>query len=61
MMWIRGSRHDYDRWAQNGAKGWSYSEVLPYFIRMEDSTSVTQDEGNFQKIIKIGPCGPELI
>src|SRR5262249_37571079 len=26
---------DYDRWAQNGCRGWSYAEVLPYFKRCE--------------------------
>ena len=31
-MWVRGSRRDYDRWAANGAEGWSYAEVLPYFV-----------------------------
>ena len=27
--------HDYDRWAQKGARGWSYADVLPYFKRVE--------------------------
>src|ERR1041384_7250502 len=27
----RGDRGDYDRWAQKGARGWSYSDVVPYF------------------------------
>lgn len=31
MIYIRGSRHDYDDWAKAGATGWSYDEVLPYF------------------------------
>ena len=35
MIYIRGSRADYDGWAAGGAKGWSYDEVLPYFIRAE--------------------------
>lgn len=36
MQYLRGSRHDYDSWAANGAHGWSYREVLPYFIKAED-------------------------
>ena len=33
MIYIRGNPADYDRWADNGLKGWSYAEVLPYFKR----------------------------
>ena len=35
MAYTRGDRGDYDRWAREGAKGWSYAEVLPYFKRGE--------------------------
>ena len=35
MAYVRGHRGDYDRWAANGATGWSYADVLPYFRRME--------------------------
>ncbi len=34
-VYVRGSRHDYDRWAQMGCRGWSYEDVLPYFKRSE--------------------------
>ncbi|MFF4378310.1 GMC family oxidoreductase [Kitasatospora sp. NPDC001547] len=37
MIYIRGSRADYDGWAAAGATGWSYDEVLPYFKRAEDN------------------------
>lgn len=33
---IRGCPDDYDEWARQGAKGWSYAEVLPSFTRLED-------------------------
>jgi choline dehydrogenase-like flavoprotein len=33
--YTRGDRGDYDRWAQKGARGWSYDDVLPYFKRSE--------------------------
>ncbi|XP_033740721.1 glucose dehydrogenase [FAD, quinone]-like isoform X2 [Pecten maximus] len=36
LVYIRGSRHDYDTWAANGCEGWSYDEVLPYFLKTED-------------------------
>lgn len=35
MAYTRGNAGDYDRWAQNGASGWSYADVLPYFKRCE--------------------------
>ena len=35
MTYTRGDRGDYDRWAKNGATGWSYADVLPYFKRTE--------------------------
>lgn len=35
MIYIRGDRHDYDGWAARGCPGWSFDDVLPYFIRAE--------------------------
>jgi choline dehydrogenase-like flavoprotein len=35
MAYVRGHRGDYDRWANDGARGWSYAEILPYFKRCE--------------------------
>ena len=37
MIYVRGNHRDFDRWAhEEGASGWSYEEVLPYFKRSED-------------------------
>ncbi len=35
MACTRGDRGDYERWARLGAAGWSYADVLPYFMRSE--------------------------
>ncbi|MGE3992239.1 GMC family oxidoreductase [Pseudorhodoplanes sp.] len=35
MAYVRGHRGDFDRWADNGARGWSYGDVLPYFKKQE--------------------------
>jgi len=37
MIYMRGHSGDYDGWAQMGARGWSYADVLPYFRKMETS------------------------
>jgi choline dehydrogenase len=35
MVYIRGHRDDYDGWAREGAPGWGYDDVLPYFKKAE--------------------------
>ncbi len=35
MICARGHRRDFDLWRQQGLKGWSYADVLPYFKRLE--------------------------
>ena len=35
MAYVRGNAADYDEWSSLGNKGWSYNEVLPYFIKSE--------------------------
>ncbi|WP_054308899.1 choline dehydrogenase [Mesorhizobium sp. 1M-11] len=37
MVYVRGHARDFDHWSEQGATGWSYADVLPYFKRMEDS------------------------
>jgi len=36
MISMRGQAADYDHWRQLGLTGWSYSDVLPVFKRLED-------------------------
>ena len=40
MVYVRGNAQDFDGWAEQGAKGWDYARVLPYFRRAE-----TREEG----------------
>ena len=35
MVYVRGHARDFDHWAETGADGWAFADVLPYFKRME--------------------------
>lgn len=37
MLYIRGNKRDYNRWAEVGAEGWSWADVFPYFLKSEDN------------------------
>lgn len=49
-LYVRGQGADYDQWAQLGCRGWSYDDVLPYFMRAE-----TRPEGNPSQRGNSGP------
>ncbi|WP_417271308.1 choline dehydrogenase [Celeribacter sp.] len=36
MVYVRGHARDFDTWAEMGAQGWAYADVLPYYKRMEN-------------------------
>src|SRR4051794_17962420 len=47
MMYVRGNPGDFDAWADGGATGWSYADVLPYFKKsegLEPSEDIVIDE-----------------
>ena len=54
MAYTRGHPGDFDRWAQKGALGWSFAEVLPYFKRCE-----SWEEGEDELRGGTGPLGTE--
>lgn len=48
MIYIRGNPKDYNEWAEKGNYGWSYEEVLPYFLKSENNKD---SEVNLTKLI----------
>jgi choline dehydrogenase len=44
LIVIRGQAEDYQHWAQLGNQGWSWHEVLPYFIKIESNADLTGDQ-----------------
>ncbi|WP_200834971.1 choline dehydrogenase [Phyllobacterium salinisoli] len=45
MVYVRGHARDFDHWAESGARGWAYADVLPYFKRMENSHFQVNERG----------------
>ncbi|HVJ53299.1 MAG TPA: GMC family oxidoreductase N-terminal domain-containing protein [Aliidongia sp.] len=50
MIYIRGNPADFDGWAEDGALGWSYRDLLPYFIKAEGN-----ERGEAQLHGRLGP------
>ncbi|MBV9842612.1 MAG: GMC family oxidoreductase N-terminal domain-containing protein [Sphingomonadaceae bacterium] len=51
MVYIRGQRGDYDQWVAAGARGWSFDEVLPYFLKSERfEGEPSQSHGRFGQL-----------
>jgi choline dehydrogenase len=52
LVYVRGNPHDFDRWEEEGAAGWGYAAVLPYFrraeTRAEGGDHYRGDEGKLQ-------------
>ncbi len=46
MVFVRGQAADYDGWAAEGADGWSFADVAPYFRRIENTTMPGPERGH---------------
>lgn len=53
MMHVRGHPSDFDNWAYQGAAGWSYNDLLPYFTKLEAQEDVTGPH--------TGTQGPQIV
>lgn len=50
MVYVRGNKNDFDQWAENGATGWNYDDVLPYFKKSEDNRIPEINKNGFHGI-----------
>ncbi|XP_055591501.1 glucose dehydrogenase [FAD, quinone]-like [Uranotaenia lowii] len=47
MLYVRGNRRDFDYWNSTGNPGWSYDEVLPYFLKSENANVKDFDDNGY--------------
>ena len=50
MIYMRGNPHDFDEWALQGNKGWSFKDCLPYFNKAD--TMMAGEEARHETILK---------
>jgi len=65
MAYVRGHPGDFDAWAADGAQGWSYNEVLPYFKKSEglvasDDIPIDESAHNTNGPLGVSVRGPVL-
>jgi choline dehydrogenase-like flavoprotein len=59
-MWaLRGMAADYDAWAKAGATGWSWSDVLPYFKKLERDVDYPNEDHGTDGPITVARIQPE--
>ncbi|KAH8306530.1 hypothetical protein KR018_009203 [Drosophila ironensis] len=59
MIYNRGNRRDYDGWAAAGNPGWSYQDVLPYFLRSENAQLQGLEQSPYHN--RSGPLSVEYV
>jgi len=57
MAYVRGHPRDFDAWAEGGATGWSYADVLPYFLKSEGFVACDEIEVDAPAHKSGGPLG----
>lgn len=61
MIYVRGQAADFDTWAQLGAQGWSFEDVLPYFRKLEhfeDPNAPLRGRGGPMNIVRVSERFP---
>ena len=60
MVFVRGQPQDYDHWAQLGNRGWSYSDVLPIFKKMESYDGGSDETRGRDGILRVTDEAPDI-
>jgi choline dehydrogenase len=63
MVFLRGHRTSYDKWADVGAKSWGYDDLLPYFKRSETAVggdSALRGDSGPMRVAEIDPLHPVI-
>jgi choline dehydrogenase len=55
QVYIRGTKADFDYWAQAGARGWNFEGVLPYFLRSESWSGAAHPDRGAQGPLSVSP------
>lgn len=58
MVYVRGTRRDYDRWEDAGATGWGFADVFPYFLKSEDWSGDPDQAHGSHGPMSVGPMRP---
>lgn len=58
MVYVRGTRRDYDRWAEAGATGWGFDDVFPYFLKSETWSGTTSQAHGSHGPLSVSPMRP---
>jgi choline dehydrogenase len=58
MLFMRGHRSSYDRWVKEGADGWGFEDLLPYFRRTETATGRDPALRGTGGPLIVGPAAP---
>lgn len=53
MLYVRGNKENYNQWAREGAEGWSYDEVFPYFLKLEDNGNIEEEDTGISETLLI--------
>lgn len=58
MVYVRGTRRDYDRWEELGATGWGFRDVFPYFLKSESWAGDVDQAHGSRGPLSVAPMRP---